>query len=79
MIILDGAVLLGLAALITSVSALIWSVRRKACPRTGPAMTRAPRTVAQDRRPRIRRRIQSTVEAAAVHTSMSRPNAIQRI
>jgi hypothetical protein len=30
MIILDSAVMLGLAALITSVSALVWSVRRKA-------------------------------------------------
>jgi hypothetical protein len=30
MIVLDGAVLVGLAALITSVSALVWSVRRKA-------------------------------------------------
>jgi hypothetical protein len=30
MIILDGAVMLGLAALITNVAALVWSVRRKA-------------------------------------------------
>jgi hypothetical protein len=30
MIILDGLAMLGLAALITSVSALVWSVRRKA-------------------------------------------------
>jgi hypothetical protein len=30
MIILDAAAMVGLAALITSVSALVWSVRRKA-------------------------------------------------
>jgi hypothetical protein len=30
MIVLDAAAMLGLAALITSVSALVWSVRRKA-------------------------------------------------
>jgi hypothetical protein len=29
MIILDGAAMLGFAALITSLSALVWSVRRK--------------------------------------------------
>ena len=29
MIVLDGSTLLGLAALLSSISALIWSVRRK--------------------------------------------------
>lgn len=30
MLILDGAALIGLAAIITSLSALVWSIRRRA-------------------------------------------------